>query len=496
MTVDVPTFAIVGAVNHGKSSVVSALAEDDGVRISAMPGETMANQRFGLKDLLVLIDTPGFQNARKTLAALDALGTATDPLDPFRRFVERHRHDPAFDAECHLLQPIVDGAGVIYVVDASSPLRDIHRCEMEILRRTGAPRLAIVNRTGIDDHVDAWKGQLDQHFNIVRAFDTHRVTHADRRELIEALMSIERRWQDRLRDALRVIDAERRDRVTDAAAVVAELLVDALRHRETEAVDTDDEAARRMLGGTLKDRFMATLSTRERDAHRGLIALYAHRHVRPDALPADLFDESLFAERTWQLFGLDLKQLVGVSAMAGGVAGVGVDAATLGHSLGLGAAIGAAAGGAGAWALGKRRPEVRLGLPKAVLPGFAGRVLGRHALRVGGGELVVGPFTAANFPWILIDRALCVFAVAHTRSHARRDVAVVDGRSVLPRLDALRLSVAHWPDAVRKRAESVFRACRDARGPTSEQVAELRELLVERLLLVAAEERAIGAALA
>ena len=69
----VPTFAIVGAVNHGKSSVVSTLAENDQVRISSMPGETVACQRFWLRDLFAFYDTPGFQNAIEALRELSRL---------------------------------------------------------------------------------------------------------------------------------------------------------------------------------------------------------------------------------------------------------------------------------------------------------------------------------------------------------------------------------------------------------------------------------------
>ena len=62
MTSDaVPTFAIVGAVNHGKSSVVSTLAENDQVRISSMPGETVTCQKFWLRDLFAFSDRRVFR---------------------------------------------------------------------------------------------------------------------------------------------------------------------------------------------------------------------------------------------------------------------------------------------------------------------------------------------------------------------------------------------------------------------------------------------------
>ena len=497
MKPDVPTFAVVGAVNHGKSSLVSALAEDDGVRVSSMPGETVDTQRFELNDLLVLIDTPGFQNARKALGELTRLADDdADPLTPFRRFVDGHRDDPAFDAECRLLQPIVDGAGVIYVVDASGPLRDLHLCEMEILRRTGAPRLAIVNRvdrTGPGDQVERWKRQLDQHFNLVRLFDTHHVTRADRIDLIEALMGIERRWKDRLGEALRLMERERGERIADTAALVADLVIDCLRHAERASlVGATDDRSRERLAEATKQRYRAAIASKEADVHRRIIALQAHRHVRPDTLPNALFDSGLFADTTWQVFGLDARQLVGLATVAGGLAGAGIDAATFGHSLGLGAAVGAAAGGGGAWVLGKRQPELSIGWPKSALPDFAASWMSRRGVRLCGGDLVVGPFAAENFPWILIDRAECVFAAVYTRSHARRDAELVDVEGMLARLDRAAVSVVHWHDAERRRCQAIFRDCRRGAGPTPEQRSALRDLLVARLDRVVAVERSIA----
>ncbi len=126
-----------------------------------MPGETVAARRYVLRDLLVFVDTPGFQNARKMLAEIEASPAAPGRLDPFRAFVARHRDDPAFDAECRLFAPVLEGAGIVYAVDAARPLRDLHRAEMELLRRTRAPRLAVLNRVGGDDCATVWKGPLE-----------------------------------------------------------------------------------------------------------------------------------------------------------------------------------------------------------------------------------------------------------------------------------------------------------------------------------------------
>ncbi len=161
----VPTFAIVGAVNHGKSSVVSTLAENDQVRISSMPGETVACQRFWLRDLFAFYDTPGFQNAIEALRELQPAARAREPLAVFRDFLARHSGGQDFEAECRLLEPIVkEDAGIIYVVDGSEPLLEIHIAEMEILRLTGQPRLAIINRTKAEDHLEEWRRRLGSAF--------------------------------------------------------------------------------------------------------------------------------------------------------------------------------------------------------------------------------------------------------------------------------------------------------------------------------------------
>ena len=71
-----PRFAIVGHPNKGKSSIVATLAEDDAVAISPHPGTTTQARAYPMRldgeVLYELVDTPGFQRARETLAWLEA----------------------------------------------------------------------------------------------------------------------------------------------------------------------------------------------------------------------------------------------------------------------------------------------------------------------------------------------------------------------------------------------------------------------------------------
>ncbi|MGE3309635.1 MAG: GTPase/DUF3482 domain-containing protein [Limisphaerales bacterium] len=465
-----PTFAVVGAVNHGKSSVVSTLSENDQVRISSMPGETAECQRFELADLFAFYDTPGFQNAREALPELAPAASAPEPLALFRDFIARHRGDPAFEAECLLFQPLVDGAGLVYVVDGSEPVLEIHAAEMEILRLTGQPRLAIINRTGADNHVQDWKRRLGLHFNAVREFNAHRADFADRVELLETLAGIEQSWKPKLLQAVAVYRDAWEQRLDDCAEIIVELLADALTHREVETIHDASPSRRASAAKALKARFIAALGEREAKAHRAIIRLYGHRRIRPDTsdvLPA--LDADLFSNDTWRAFGLDERQLVAAGAIGGAAAGAGVDVLTAGHTLLAGAGIGGALGAASAFFLGRRRPEL-----KVTVPGLG------QKLRFGGSALSVGPYPAVNFPWILLDRAFGMFGYVINRAHARRDDATISSTAMKGMLEEAGLSCARWDNASRRECEKAFGLIRRGKMLPADR-ASLRDRIRGRL---------------
>ena len=471
-----PTFAIVGAVNHGKSSVVSTLAENDQVHISSMPGETVECQRFWLHDLFVFYDTPGFQNAREALPQLAAAAQASDPLSIFREFIARHRGQPEFEAECLLFQPIVDGAGVLYVVDGSEPLLEIHAAEMEILRLTGQPRLAIINRTSSDDHVGDWKRRLGLHFNAVREFNAHHATFADRLELLETLAGIEQSWKPKLMRAVAIFREEWQQRIGECAEIIVELLFDALTHQEV-AASPEGQTRRKALGEELQQRFIKAVSARETRAHHDIIRLFGHNRVKADATSGPLFDSGLFSDETWRAFGLDEKQLLAAGTFTGAAAGAAVGAKVelgtgggfLGAPTAIGTGVGAGLGAAAAFFFGKQRPELNVRLP-----GLA------QKFKVGGSAIRVGPYAAVNFPWILIDRAFGTFAYVVNRAHARRDDAMIDSARMKAALDTARFSTAHWTDPQRREGARLFGTIRKGKGARAERDA-LRTLLAERL---------------
>jgi GTPase Era involved in 16S rRNA processing len=449
-----PTFAVVGAVNHGKSSVVSTLAEDDCVRISPMPGETIECQQFWLDDLFRFWDTPGFQNAIEACEELEPARQAIDPLRVFREFVERHRGAPEFDAECRLLQPIIEGAGIIYVVDGSRELIPFHFAEMEILRLTGQPRLAIINRTDCDDHVGEWKQKLGAHFNAVREFNAHQATFADRLELLETLAGIDQLWKPKLTRAVAIFKEEYQHRIDACAAVISELLIESLQHREDAPLESDRAAQRVRQGEALRERFVKSIADREFRTHAQLIELFRHHRVKREAAGGLEFDQGLFSSETWRLFGLGEKQLVMTATLGGAAAGAALDLVTAGHTLLAGAAIGGTVGAVGGYFLGKKRPELKVNLLGSLDPS------GKRGIELAGRRLSVGPYAAANFPWILLDRAVGTFYFVVNRAHARQDHVTINSAEVRQRMEAAGIATSQWPGEVRKQCERVFTAIR------------------------------------
>jgi len=77
MNQEIPKFTVVGRGNKGKSSIVSALAEDDSVVIEKGAGTTENCCEFPVrvddKVQIILIDTPGFNEAPEVLGWMRAM---------------------------------------------------------------------------------------------------------------------------------------------------------------------------------------------------------------------------------------------------------------------------------------------------------------------------------------------------------------------------------------------------------------------------------------
>ena len=463
----VPTFAVVGHPNKGKSSIVATLAEDDSVAVSPEPGTTKQARKFPMRVddrvLYVLVDTPGFQRARRALQWMrEHETTAAKHPEVVTDFVRTHRGTDLFTDEVELLGPIMDGAGILYVVDGSKPYGPEYEAEMEILRWTGRPSMALINPIGNADHVDEWRNALGQYFRIVRVFNAVTEEFDKRLELLRAFGQLQEAWRAPLDEAVRALEAERARKGRAAARVVADLLVEALTHVERRG-GLPHDAAEAPIREELLERFKAALRASEERARRKVEAIYAFDKLerREAALDAELGE--LFSKRSFVLFGLSKPQLVMLGAGSGLAAGLLVDAAVAGVSHGAGAVIGGVFGAAGA-ALGWFGSD---------------KLADVEVLRLAGGgkELKCGPVRNANFPFVLLGRARYHHALIAHRTHAQRGGLVLEGD------DAKAGALNPIPEATRRELSRLFtRLRKSARGDAAAEVRDELARVVEGLL--------------
>jgi len=412
-----PRFAVVGHPNKGKSSIVATLAQDDSVYIDRLSGTTRTARRYPMRVddevLYELIDTPGFQRARAALAWLEQhCDDVSRRPKAVADFCRQHHGDKDFFNECELLQPLVEGAGIIYVVDGSRPYGPEYMAEMEILRWTGRPSLALINPIDNDAYVADWENALGQYFKTVRVFNAHWAEFDKRIDLLRVFGQLHPAWQAPLDKAVACLLGERKRQRQQAGELITELLAGVLRHRESQRVPSG--VATEPVKKLLAKKFEAALRKREQQCRRRIEEIYSYYQLQTREAALDIDDADLFDQQTWYLFGLTRTQLVLAAAGAGASAGFLVDAAVGGHSLLGGTILGGLAGGYGGWHFSDEIAKFSIkGLP------------------TGGQTLSFGPVSHPNFPFVVLGRALRHHRLICNRTHAVREPLAIDDNKPL-----------------------------------------------------------------
>ena len=470
-----PEFAILGHPNEGKSSVLSTLAEDDSVRVSATPGETTECRTFPVvidgREVLRFTDTPGFQNPARVLSELKKR-TLTDenPLATFRAYAATI---PELHDDCELLGPVARGAGIIYVVDGSRPIRNVDRAEMEILRLTGKPRMAIINcKEGADNALDAWKTEFRKNFNANRVFNAHRATYAERILLLEALKAIDQDWHEALSEVITAFKKDWAARNSATVDAIVSLLSDSLSLQLSDNIGAEKEAeeARRKLFLSYSE----TISRMEAKAHQRIRSLYKHNIFTYDLPPHSILNKDLFDEQTWQLLGLTRQQVIIAGGLGGAAIGAGLEMAAFGHGLGLFTAVGTLAGALGALFGGENIADKMkiLGLP------------------LGGKKVQIGPAKSIDLLFILLNRSLLYYQHTINWAHGRRNYKK-DQAIDLPQLyDAPPQGFTqNWSAGKIKICHDFFKAIRNDKADQGQKAVEkFRELLLTTMQQISESE--------
>ena len=472
----VPEFAIVGHPNEGKSSVLSTLSEDDSVRVSPTPGETTECRTFPVKiddrEIIRFIDTPGFQNPRKTLAWMQAYEGADK--DMLSEFIRSHTDDPAFHDDCALLAPLAEGAGLIFVVDGSRPLRNIDRAEMEILRLTGRPRMAIINCKEEDSrYLDDWQNEFRKHFNSIRLFNANRATYGQRIALLESLKAIDQDLQDVIETVIQAFTRDWSNRNAQTASLVVAMLVDSLSYRKT--ISCPPGADEERLKEKLHAEYTDFVSRRERKTHQQIRRLFKHNIFNLQLPEQSILQQDLFSEKTWEFLGLTANQLIVAGALSGAALAAGIDVVAGGASLGVFAALGGAIGAAAAALKGKE-----------LLTGS--RLLGMKLDRQ---QLQVGPVTNIQLLYILLDRALIYYTHIINWAHGRRDYPDGIGKPDVEETGKQGYT-SGWTRDDRKICERFFQALQEEDPVVREQAGEDLAALIQDKLQQISEDTEPG----
>lgn len=464
---EVPRFAVVGRVNKGKSSVIASLIENDAVKISPRPGTTTECVRYDVevdgRVLFSVIDTPGFEDAPRALHWIKRREeTAADRVERVSELVAAFEGTDDFVQERRLLRPILDGAAILYVVNGDEPYRRNYETEMEILRYTGQPAMALINRSGSGAHVEDWRRALNQYFKLVRLFDAHAVIWENRRKLLEAFATLEPRWESSIEQAVDALQAQEERRSYQAANIIADMMIDALTLHL--AVTLPDERALPHEQSRLEREFHDELRSIEKKAHQKIGTVYLHHldHWSPETDIELGAPDDLFSKETWDVMGLSPRALLTLTTLTGAAAGGAVDAA-----VGFASALtGTVLGGLGGLGVGVYELTRRFASASNVADQAMSAVRGPKD----GYRVRVGPHPSLNFPFVLLARALDHTRRVQAWAHAKKELPPPGerGQRIVDEIDA----------STRRRLSKAFSTIQKKyRDVPRETRAELRELV-------------------
>lgn len=416
-----PVFAVVGHPNKGKSSIVSAIAQNDNVAISPRSGTTRDTQHYNIligAARFTLVDTPGFQRPARALAWLQEHAPSADRRrDAVMQFIADPQCRQEFAEEVMLLEPIMDGAAILYVVDGSRPYGTEYENEMEILRWTGQASMALINPIENEDHVQDWQQALGQYFKIVRVFNAMQADFEKVVAILEAFSHIREEWQLQLADIVSEYRKQRATQLQDSASLLEELLTRLCTYQVSQKVLSKSQAD--SLKGLLEKKYFNDMRKIEHQYHESLKSLYQYHHLEStvDELP---MEGNLFDTEKWIMWGLSRKQLTVAASIAGAATGAAVDIALAGSSLMLGALGGGLLGASSAWLGADRLSSFHVkGLP------------------LGGYEAHEGPIQSRNFPYVVIGRFLYLTDALRHRTHAHREKLEISQGDLSARIEYL-----------------------------------------------------------
>ena len=344
--------AVVGHTNTGKTSLVRTLLRD--VYFGEVKNEAATTrhvEQAKLTDsqtgevLVILYDTPGLEDASGLMDWLeDNTASRRDGIERLQQFLaadiakggEALNSNEDYSQEAKVIRQLLASDMAIYVVDAREPALGKYKDELAILSWAAIPVMPVFNFTDSQDaNIDEWQTMLARrNLHISTRFDSvafefedemrlwqNLATMLTHSEMLEQLMA--RRTEDwaQLYDEANIIIA---DFLLNVAAFVRE-------------ISEDDDPM------PVLEQMQEAVRQSERTMQHNLLNLYKFYDNAVAATPLELqaYQQDPFDPELLKSYGIRTTS----GAAAGALLGLGIDAAALGTTLGLGAAIGGIAGG-------------------------------------------------------------------------------------------------------------------------------------------------------
>lgn len=346
--------AVVGHTNTGKTSILRTLLRD--VYFGEVKNEAATTrhvEQARLTDsqtgevLVALYDTPGLEDASGLMDWLeDNTASRRDGIERLQQFlaadiaqsIDSSRVSDSYDysQEAKVIRKLLASDMAIYVVDAREQVLGKYKDELAILSWAAIPVMPVFNFTDSQNaNIDDWQTMLARrNLHISTRFDSvafefedemrlwqNLATMLTHSEMLEKLMA--RRTEDwaQLYDEANIIIA---DFLINVAAFVRE-------------ISEDDDPM------PVLEQMQEAVRQSERAMQHNLLNLYKFYDNAVAATPLELqaYQQDPFDPELLKSYGIRTTS----GAAAGALLGLGIDAAALGTTLGLGAAIGGIAGG-------------------------------------------------------------------------------------------------------------------------------------------------------
>ena len=352
--------AVVGHTNTGKTSILRTLLRD--VYFGEVKNEAATTrhvERAQLTDsqtgeaLVSLYDTPGLEDASGLMDWLeDNTASRRDGIERLQQFLAAdiaQSYDQGTDSstsyadgfgdysqEAKVIRQLLASDMAIYVVDAREPVLGKYKDELAILSWAAIPVMPVFNFTDSQDaNIDAWQTMLARrNLHISTRFDSVAFEFTDEMRLWQNLATmlthaemLEQLMQRRTEDWAQLYD--------EANIIIADFLLD-IAAFVREINDDDDPMP-------ILQQMQEGVRQSERAMQQRLLNAYKFYDNAVAATPLELkaYQQDPFDPELLKSYGIRTTS----GAAAGALLGLGIDAAALGTTLGLGAALGGIAGG-------------------------------------------------------------------------------------------------------------------------------------------------------